>query len=191
MGWLLQCQIVGKSFLRMKGDLGVLENAYGMKEMGNRERPRRKIVDWSLVPGYADLSQLIHVNWDSLRDEKVHFLIDNFVEWLGCAESEKYFYTQYCYRYFKDKAWLNPHDDNWIWTTEHYGNFTVRSVYRMLQNFKNLGSGECSIATNLSSLWKKLWKMRFHTRCKSLCGEDVENASWLSKPAEEEHKCWK
>ena len=51
------------------------------------------------------------------------------------------------------------YDDDWAWSHEKSGNFTVRSICKLLEAEQRFTDNPSSSGASLSSFWKKLWKI--------------------------------
>lgn len=60
----------------------------------------------------------------------------------------------------KIKLSSTPRPDQWIWRSDKYGKFSVKSPYRTTQSIKRRDQRESSNPSPLKQVWPVLWKMK-------------------------------
>lgn len=48
----------------------------------------------------------------------------------------------------------------WIWVGERHGNYSVKSIYRLLQQDNQLSWGASSNTQSQVPLWKQIWNLK-------------------------------
>lgn len=86
---------------------------------------------------------------------------------MGCSESNNCFQPETAAKVLKTIISLGDHEDKLIWEKEKYGEYGVKSAYKLLCDVKKGNQeGESSRIASQKWVWKEIWKLRVPNKVK-------------------------